>query len=362
MLLVVVARNGVLFLMSWELMSLASFFLVMFEDEQEKIRRAGLDLPGRHAPGHGVAGGDVSLVGQDAGSLDFERLSAAAAPSGILFLLALIGFGTKAGFIPLHVWLPEAHPAAPSHVSAVMSGVMIKTGIYGLLRMLTLLGPPPAWWGWTLLGIGVVSGILGVLYALSQHDLKRLLAYHSVENIGIIAIGLGVGPAGNPLPQPGHGGPRASPAALLHVVNHAVFKSLLFLGAGSVLHATGTGEIDRLGGLLKRMPVTGATFLIGAAAISGLPPLNGFVSELLILPRRHGGARRRRPGCSGLALDERAGGRRPGADRRAGRGLLHQGLRHRVSRRAAHRRGRRRPRGRRGDAVADGRSWPASAC
>ena len=202
-------------------------------------------------------------------------------PGGVFFLLAVIGFGTKAGFIPMHVWLPEAHPAAPSHVSAVMSGVMIKTGIYGLLRMLTLLGPPPAWWGWTLVAIGVVSGILGVLYALSQHDLKRLLAYHSVENIGIIALGLGVGVLGI-----SYGNPTMAAlgltGGLLHVVNHAVFKSLLFLGAGSVLHATGTGELDRLGGLLKRMPVTGATFLIGAAAISGLPPLNGFVSEFLI--------------------------------------------------------------------------------
>jgi formate hydrogenlyase subunit 3/multisubunit Na+/H+ antiporter MnhD subunit len=200
---------------------------------------------------------------------------------GLLFVLAVIGFGTKAGFIPLHVWLPEAHPAAPSHVSAVMSGVMLKTGIYGLLRILTLLGTPPPWWGWTLLGIGVVSGVLGVLSALAQHDLKRLLAYHSVENLGIIAIGLGVGflgiSSGNPtMAALGFLG------GLLHVVNHAVFKSLLFLGAGSVLHATGTREIDRLGGLLKRMPTSGGTFLVGAAAISGLPPLNGFVSEFLI--------------------------------------------------------------------------------
>ena len=181
----------------------------------------------------------------------------------------------------MHVWLPEAHPAAPSHVSAVMSGVMIKTGIYGLLRTLTLLGEPPAWWGWTLLAVGAVSGILGVLYALSQHDLKRLLAYHSVENIGIIALGLGVGLLGTSWKNPAMAA-LGFTGGLLHVVNHAVFKSLLFLGAGSVLHAAGTGEIDRLGGLLKRMPVTGATFLIGAAAISGLPPLNGFVSEFLI--------------------------------------------------------------------------------
>ena len=160
--------------------------------------------------------------------------------------------------MPLHVWLPEAHPAAPSHVSAVMSGVMIKMGIYGLLRALTFLGPPPAWWGWTLVGIGVTSGMLGVLFALAQHDLKRLLAYHSVENIGIIALGLGLGLLGAAYGMPavavlGFAG------GLLHVLNHALFKGLLFLGAGAVVHATGTREIDRLGGLLKRMPWTGAT-------------------------------------------------------------------------------------------------------
>jgi formate hydrogenlyase subunit 3/multisubunit Na+/H+ antiporter MnhD subunit len=195
--------------------------------------------------------------------------------------LAVVGFGTKAGFVPLHVWLPEAHPAAPSHVSAVMSGVMIKTGIYGLVRLLVLLGPPAAWWGWLLVGIGVTSGILGVLFALAQHDLKRLLAYHSVENIGIITLGLGLGTVGLAAGMPalaafGFGG------GLLHVLNHALFKGLLFLGAGCVLHAAGTRELDRLGGLLRRMPWTGACFLVGAAAISGLPPLNGFVSEFLI--------------------------------------------------------------------------------
>ncbi len=202
--------------------------------------------------------------------------------------------------------------------------------------MLTLLGPPPAWWGWTLLAIGVVSGILGVLYALSQHDLKRLLAYHSVENIGIIALGLGVGLLGI-----SYGNPAMAvlgfTGGLLHVVNHALFKSLLFLGAGSVLHATGTGEIDRLGGLLRRMPVTGATFLVGAAAISGLPPLNGFVSEFLIYLGAMAGLGRPGPHRFGVALDERAGRRRAGLDRRAGRGLLHQGLWHRVSWRAAQR-------------------------
>ena len=281
MLLVVVARNGVLFLASWELMSLASFFLMTLEDEKESVRRAGwIYLVAMHL-GTAFLLALFLLLGKNGGSLDFERLSTAAAPSGVLFLLAVIGFGTKAGFIPMHVWLPEAHPAAPSHVSAVMSGVMIKTGIYGLLRMLTLLGPPLEWWGWTLVAIGVVSGALGALNALAQHDLKRLLAYCSVENIGIIALGLGVGVLGISYGNPAMAA-LGFTGGLLHLVNHALIKGLLFLGAGSVLHATGTGELDRLGGLLKRMPVTGATFLIGAAAISGLPPLNGFIGEFLI--------------------------------------------------------------------------------
>ncbi len=262
-------------------MSLASFFLVMHDDEKESVRRAGwVYLVAMHL-GTTFLLALFLLLGKNAGSLDFDQFSTVAAPSGVFFILAVIGFGTKAGFVPMHVWLPEAHPAAPSHVSAVMSGVMIKTGIYGLLRVLTLLGEPPEWWGWTLVGIGAVSGILGVLYALAQHDLKRLLAYHSVENIGIIALGLGVGILGIAYNNPTMA-VLGFTGGLLHVINHAIFKSLLFLGAGAVLHATGTGEIDRLGGLFKRMPVTGTTFLIGAAAISGLPPLNGFVSEFLI--------------------------------------------------------------------------------
>ncbi len=230
MLTVVTARNGLLFLVSWELMSLASFFLVMHEDQKESVRRAGwIYLVAMHL-GTAFLVAMFLLLGRNAASLDFDQLSVAPETAGLLFVLAVIGFGTKAGFIPLHVWLPEAHPAAPSHVSAVMSGVMIKTGIYGLLRILTLLGAPPAWWGWTLVTIGVVSGILGVLNALAQHDLKRLLAYHSVENIGIIVLGMGVGLLGVTFANPtmatlGFAG------ALLHVVNHAIFKSLLFLGA-----------------------------------------------------------------------------------------------------------------------------------
>ena len=285
MAVVLTARNGVLFLVAWETMALASFFLVTFEHERAEVREAGWTYMIATHLGTAFLLAMFLLLARTAGSFDFDRFGEAAASgpafAGLMFVLAVIGFGTKAGFLPFHVWLPEAHPAAPSHVSAVMSVVMIKTGIYGLVRILTLLGPPQAWWGWLLVGIGVTSGILGVLFALAQHDLKRLLAYHSVENIGIIALGLGLGTVGMATGRPalaalGFGG------GLLHVLNHAMFKGLLFLGAGSVLHGAGTREIDHLGGLLRRMPWTGACFLVGAAAISGLPPLNGFVSEFLI--------------------------------------------------------------------------------
>ncbi|MCX5794982.1 MAG: proton-conducting transporter membrane subunit [Elusimicrobia bacterium] len=282
MLMVVVARDSVLFLIAWEVMALASYFLVTFEDEQESVRQAGWTYLVATHLGTAFLLLFFMLLARQAGTTDFSAAPVMPARlAGAAFVLALIGFGTKAGFMPMHVWLPEAHPAAPSHVSAVMSGVMIKTGIYGLMRALTLLGAPPAWWGWSLVVVGAVSGILGVLFALAQHDLKRLLAYHSVENIGIIALGLGVGLLGR-----AHGLPLVallgSGGALLHVLNHALFKGLLFLGAGSVLHGAGTRDMEHLGGLLKRMPWTGTCFLVGAAAICGLPPLNGFVSEFLI--------------------------------------------------------------------------------
>lgn len=282
MALVVVARNGVLFLIAWEVMSLASFFLVTFEYERQAVCRAGcVYLIAMHI-GTAFLIAFFILLGCQAGSLDFDKVPPMSSfVAGVLFLLAVVGFGTKAGLMPFHVWLPYAHPAAPSHVSAIMSGVMIKTGIYGLVRTLTILGTPPAWWCWLLITIGAASGILGVLFALAQHDLKRLLAYHSVENIGIITMGLGVGLLGVNMNSPtlsilGFGG------GLFHVINHAVFKGLLFLGAGSVLRSTGTGHLDLLGGIIKRMPWTAFTFLIGSIAISGLPPLNGFVSEFLI--------------------------------------------------------------------------------
>lgn len=282
---VLLARNALVFLVAWELMSLSSFFLVIHDHEKDSVRDAGwVYLVATHLGTAFLVGLFLSM-GHVGGSLDFADLGRAAAlapaSAGVWFLLAVVGFGTKAGFMPFHVWLPEAHPAAPSHVSAVMSGVMIKTGIYGLVRLVALLGQPAAWWGWLLVGVGVASAVLGVLFALAQHDLKRLLAYSSVENLGIVALGLGLGLLGVSTRSPflatvGFGG------ALLHVVNHALFKGLLFLGAGAVLHATGSLDLESLGGLSKRMPRTALAFLVGSLAICGVPPLNGFVSEFLI--------------------------------------------------------------------------------
>jgi len=279
--LVLVARNSVLFLVAWEVMSLASYFLVVFEDERASVRRAGLTYLVATHVGTTFLLAFFVLLAERSGSFDLSAAGAAASPSSVLFALALVGFGTKAGVVPLHIWLPEAHPAAPSHVSAVMSGVMIKVGVYGILRSLLLVGPAPAAWGTTLVGLGVATGVVGALFAVSQTDLKRLLAYSSVENVGVILGGVGLGVWGAARGAPvvallGFGG------ALFHALNHALFKGLLFLGAGAVRHATGTLEIDALGGLLRRMPRTGWCFLAGALAISALPPLNGFAGELLL--------------------------------------------------------------------------------
>jgi len=286
MALVIVARDGLLFLVAWEIMALSPFFLVIFDDRREAVRQAAwIYLAATHL-GTAFLLVMFVLLGNLAGSSDFAGYAAVLhghpGLSSTMFLLALVGFGAKAGIVPAHVWLPEAHPAAPSHASALMSGAMIKVGIYGIVRILTLMDAPMAWWGWALIAAGASSGVLGVLYALAQHDLKRLLAYHSVENIGIILIGIGIGVLGlaygmTVLAVLGFA------AGLLHVVNHSIFKGLLFLGAGAVQHAARTVEIEELGGLLKRMPWTGTTFLIGAAAIVGLPPLNGFVSEFLLV-------------------------------------------------------------------------------
>jgi formate hydrogenlyase subunit 3/multisubunit Na+/H+ antiporter MnhD subunit len=285
MALVALARNGVLFLVAWELMALASFFLVVFEDEEEGVTRAGWTYLVATHLGTSFLLVFFAILGREAGSLDFDRVQTVALSptlTNTLFLLGLVGFGTKAGLMPFHVWLPEAHPAAPSHVSAVMSGAMIKMGIYGILRMLGLLGPLDAPVTWALVTCALLSAVLGAVFALAQRDLKRLLAYSSIENVGIVCLGIGVGLLGR---EAGSASVTVLgfAGALLHVWNHAVMKSLLFLSAGSLVRAAGTRSLDRLGGLLKRLPSTGAAFLVGAIAICGLPPLNGFASELLVL-------------------------------------------------------------------------------
>jgi hydrogenase-4 component B len=285
MALVILAQNALLFFLAWEVMSLSSWALVVLHHDEPSVREAGrVYLIATHLGAAFVLGSFLLLAGGD-GSLDFDVLASTSISPGlatIVFACALIGFGAKAGLVPLHVWLPEAHPAAPSHVSAVMSGAMLKVAIYGLLRVLTLLqGPVPSAWGVTLVAIGIASGIAGVGAALAQHDLKRLLAYHSIENLGIITLGVGLGLLGTSVGSPGLAA-LGYAGALLHVVNHAIFKSLLFLGAGAVVKATGTRAFGSLGGLARKMPRTTALFLVGAVAICGLPPLNGFASELLL--------------------------------------------------------------------------------
>jgi formate hydrogenlyase subunit 3/multisubunit Na+/H+ antiporter MnhD subunit len=279
---VLVARNAVLFLVAWEVMSLASYFLVVFEDERLEVRRAGWTYLVATHIGTAFLLAFFVLLGARTGSLELAAATSPLPGAGALFLLALIGFGTKAGLVPLHIWLPEAHPAAPSHVSAVMSGVLIKTGVYGVLRTLELLGGGPFWWAVVLVSAGVVSGLVGALFALAQRDLKRLLAYSSVENVGLITVGIGVGVLGRSQEWPalavlGFGG------ALFHALNHGAFKALLFLGAGAIRQAAGTLELDELGGLLGRLPWTGLALMVGSAAVAALPPLNGFASELLLL-------------------------------------------------------------------------------
>jgi hydrogenase-4 component B len=282
--LVVIARDAALFLFGWEIMALSAFFLVTTEEHDEEVRDAGwiylvathvatLCLFALFALLH-AGNGSFALTPLKEGSLSPRSMTA-------VFVLALVGFGIKAGIMPLHVWLPSSHAIAPSHVSAIMSGVIIKMGVYGLVRITSLFPNPPLEWGGVVLGLGVVSGVLGVAFAIGQHDLKRLLAYHSIENIGIIVIGLGLALVGRSLGRTdwvilGLAG------GLLHVWNHALFKALLFLSAGSVIHSAHTRDIDHLGGLAKSMPRTACCFLVGAVAICGLPPLNGFVSEFLV--------------------------------------------------------------------------------
>jgi hydrogenase-4 component B len=283
--LVFVSGDAITFLFAWELMSLTSAALVATEHESRASRRASFLYLAMSHIGTGCLFAGFLVLGSIAGSLSFSTLLSGHLASGaqrhLLFALFFIGFGVKAGIIPLHVWLPEAHPAAPTNVSALMSAVLIKSGIYGIVRVCAFgLGTPPLAWGVIVVCLGAISAALGVLYALAQHDLKRLLAYHSIENIGIILLGLGAGMMALTYRRPDVASIGIA-AALYHVLNHAVFKGLLFLGAGGVVTSTGTRQIEELGGLGRRMPWTALWFLIGAMAISGLPPLNGFASEWL---------------------------------------------------------------------------------
>jgi hydrogenase-4 component B len=288
MVLVVLADSVLAFMLAWELMSLASFFLVVEDHHQAESRRAGfVYLVMTHVGGAFLLGGFLLLTAR-AGGQTFDALRASG-PSlsptlrDVVFLAVLIGCGAKAGLIPLHVWLPRAHPAAPSYASALMSGVMLKLGVYGLLRVAwELAGPGPAWWGGLILALGVVSAVLGVLYALVEHDLKRLLAFSSIENIGIVFVGVGAALLLAAQGQPSFAA-FALAAGLLHALKHAAFKGLLFLGAGAVLQATHTRNLERMGGLIHRMPWTATAFLVGSAAISAVPPLNGFASEWMTL-------------------------------------------------------------------------------
>lgn len=284
--LVFSAANAFFFLIAWEVMALSAFCLVSFEHEKKEARHAGiLFLIMSHA-GTGLLFIAFLVLASASRSLEFSSFhllvyTMPPVQQGVVFVLFLLGFGVKAGIIPIHIWLPEAHPVAPSNVSALMSGIVIKSGIYGMARVFfDFYGPPPLWMGTLVLTLGLISALLGVLYALMEHDLKRLLAWHSIENIGIILIGFGAALMFRSMGQVNLAA-LALIAGLYHTLNHATFKGLLFLGAGSVVQTTHTRNMEKMGGLIRRMPVTALCFLIGAVAISGLPPLNGFVSEWL---------------------------------------------------------------------------------
>jgi formate hydrogenlyase subunit 3/multisubunit Na+/H+ antiporter MnhD subunit len=283
--LVVLADDAFTFLFTWEFMSLASWALVMAHHRRPGNAAAGYIYLLMASLGTLALLLAFGLLAGSTGGYAFAAIrTGAPSPgvSGVVLALALIGAGSKAGLVPLHVWLPLAHPAAPSHVSALMSGVMTKVAVYGFVRIVfDLLGPPSWWWGALVPLLGGVTAVMGVLYALMEHDLKRLLAYHTVENIGIIFIGLGLALAFQASEMHAEAA-LALTAALFHVFNHSVFKSLLFYGAGAVLTATGERNMEHLGGLVHRMPLTAFAFLVGSAAISALPPFNGFVSEWLI--------------------------------------------------------------------------------
>jgi len=286
MQLVVIADDAFMFMVAWELMSLSSYFLVAFQHENAPNRRAAfLYLLMAHVGGLAILLG-YGVLAAFGGGFGFDVLRAAELPplwAGVAFALAFFGFGMKAGLVPLHAWLPEAHPVAPSHISALMSGVMLKVAVYGFVRVtFDLIGTIQVSWGVIVLLVGSASALLGVLYAMQQSDIKRLLAYSSIENIGVIFMALGLAmiflAAGQPLL-----GSLGLIAALYHALNHALFKSLLFLGAGAVIQQTHQHSLEHMGGLLKRLPYTGTFFLIGCISIASLPPFNGFVSEWLTL-------------------------------------------------------------------------------
>lgn len=286
MILVVTARQVLGFLAAWEIMAIVSFLLVNHEYERPAVRRAAyIYLVMTHI---GTAGIIIAffLLASHTGSLDFLSFAGQDYPDWLrnaVFLGSALGFGTKAGLMPLHIWLPRAHPAAPSHVSALMSAVMLKTAVYGACRFwLEFLGTGPLWWGLLVVAAAVISAVLGVLYALLEHDNKRQLAYSSVENMGLIWLGMGLGLVFMTCEQPLLAG-LAWVAALLHTLNHALFKTLAFMGAGAVLQAVHSRDLEQFGGLIKRMPYTAACCLLGAMALAALPPGNGFVSEWLLL-------------------------------------------------------------------------------
>ena len=284
--LVFTASNVVFFLVAWELVVVTAYFLVVTDHESTEVRKGGLLFILMSRAGTGLMFVGFLLLAAAAGSMEFEAMHGVGAKlspgfGAAAFLLLFFGFGVKAGIIPLHIWLPAAHPVAPSNVSALMSGIVIKTGIYGMARVFfDFYGDLPVWAGMLVLVAGVVSALLGVLYALMEHDLKRLLAYHSIENIGIILMGFGSALLFRSFGHPALAA-LALVAGLFHTLNHGIFKCLLFLGAGSVLQGAGTRNMEEMGGLIRRMPRTALYFLIGAIAISGLPPLNGFASEWL---------------------------------------------------------------------------------
>ncbi|TAN43014.1 MAG: hydrogenase 4 subunit B [Nitrospirae bacterium] len=290
MFMVVLADDALFFLISWETMAAASYFLVMFEDERVENRRAAfLYIVVAHVGAVAILLAFGVMAGLATGfdnfsGFTFDAMRQADFPpewATVAFLLAFFGFGAKAGIVPMHVWLPEAHPVAPSNVSALMSGVMLKTAVYGILRVtFDLIKIIPWWWGALVLALGIISALMGILYAMMEKDLKRLLAYSSVENIGIIMIGVGMAMVFKSFGQ-GIFAALALIAALYHAVNHAMFKGLLFMGAGAVLHATHERNMEEMGGLIHKMPWTAALFLIGCVSISALPPFNGFVSEWL---------------------------------------------------------------------------------